>query len=210
VANFQQHLQIASFPVGVGPALALAWGVVAPLEALCAGLLGLFGGVAPDLDSDNSVICGGTFFIISIGVSLFTMNLFADRLEPKWLMMVWALSFIALQIVLEQVVKPITVHRGMWHSVPAGIGGAALLVNCANVYDVPFTACLVLGGNFLLGYLTHLVADERYSINLDNRKIKKSLGTAVKFWYNKAPVASAGVWIFMVANLILIPWWKLQ
>ena len=43
--------------------------------------------------------------------------------------------------------------------------------------DIPFCAGIIL----FVGYITHLVLDELYAINLAGLELKRSFGTALKF-----------------------------
>ena len=72
----------------------------------------------------------------------------------------------------------------MWHSIPAALTAAmiaALIVSGAEFEQRLFKVVAVL-----LGYLTHLTLDEIYSIEAQRGRIrlKKSFGTALKFWSN--------------------------
>ncbi len=74
-----------------------------------------------------------------------------------------------------------TVHRGIFHSVLALVFFSLLMV-CVSDYAFrqnPIYAWL--NGFFLgFGFLVHLLLDEIYSVDLSNRRIKKSFGTALK------------------------------
>jgi hypothetical protein len=72
----------------------------------------------------------------------------------------------------------------MWHSIPAALTAAmiaALIVSGAEFEQRLFKIVAVL-----LGYLTHLTLDEIYSVEAKRGRIrlKKSFGTALKFWSN--------------------------
>jgi membrane-bound metal-dependent hydrolase YbcI (DUF457 family) len=83
---------------------------------------------------------------------------------------------------LAWVFKRYTVHRGMWHSIPAAFTAALigyLACSCEN-HLVP----LFKGGAVLLGFLSHLVLDElnSFHVHRGRLRIKRSFGTALKFW----------------------------
>jgi len=74
------------------------------------------------------------------------------------------------------------VHRGMWHSIPAAFTAALLGYLACGCEDPKIP--LFKGGAVLLGFLSHLVLDELNSIGVQRGKlrIKRSFGTALKFW----------------------------
>ena len=73
-----------------------------------------------------------------------------------------------------------TVHRGMFHSLPAAFifaGVVFLLCGCSNLQLRYFKA-----GGVFLGVMSHLTLDEIYAIDWKRGRIKKSFGTALKLW----------------------------
>jgi hypothetical protein len=75
-----------------------------------------------------------------------------------------------------------TVHRGMFHSLPACLiaGELAFLISGhENVWQRYFN-----GGAVMLGFMSHLVLDEIWSMDFSGGRIrfKSSFGTAMKFW----------------------------
>ena len=70
----------------------------------------------------------------------------------------------------------------MWHSIPAAFiaaGIAFLVCSCDDLRLRLFKSFAVF-----VGFCSHLALDEVYSIDLSGRsvRVKKSLGTAMKFW----------------------------
>jgi membrane-bound metal-dependent hydrolase YbcI (DUF457 family) len=76
-----------------------------------------------------------------------------------------------------------TSHRGIFHSIPMGfLLGIFTTMLLKTLFWVDISVA-VWGGFFVtLGYLTHLVLDEVYSVDLVNRRMKKSFGTAFTFY----------------------------
>jgi hypothetical protein len=75
-----------------------------------------------------------------------------------------------------------TVHRGMFHSIPALLiftGLAFLICGSTNLHLRYFKACGVF-----IGVFSHLMLDEIYSIEWAGGRwrFKKSFGTALKLW----------------------------
>ena len=79
-------------------------------------------------------------------------------------------------------IKKITVHRGMIHSIPMAIlAGELTFFLVTGTVPERFVKAAAL----TVGYLSHLILDEIYSIDSTGRKLrlKKSFGTALK-WTN--------------------------
>jgi membrane-bound metal-dependent hydrolase YbcI (DUF457 family) len=74
-----------------------------------------------------------------------------------------------------------SVHRGMFHSIPALLI-AAEIAFVAYKSDVPAVKMLMAGG-VALGFFSHLLLDEIYSVQFSGVRIrlKKSAGSALKF-----------------------------
>ncbi|HZU35921.1 MAG TPA: metal-dependent hydrolase, partial [Gemmataceae bacterium] len=71
--------------------------------------------------------------------------------------------------------KHLTVHRGMFHSIPAAAIAAELAFLADN--GAPDMARWAVAGGVFLGYVSHLVLDEVYSIDARGLKIRKSAGS---------------------------------
>jgi hypothetical protein len=90
-----------------------------------------------------------------------------------------------------------SVHRGMFHSLPAAaIAGQVTFL--AFGHDDPMRRYFISGA-VVLGFLTHLVLDEIWSVRLGlfGTKVKKAFGTALKF---HGPV----LWSNIVAYVLVI------
>jgi membrane-bound metal-dependent hydrolase YbcI (DUF457 family) len=101
-------------------------------------------------------------------------------LPPASMVLAGALVYLAIRFGLAWFLKNYTVHRGMFHSIPAVAIVAIigyLVTGCAQMTTRYFHA-----GALAAGYLSHLVLDEIYSVDLKNVRIKSSFGTALKFW----------------------------
>ncbi|MEI9902117.1 MAG: hypothetical protein WDN31_20735 [Hyphomicrobium sp.] len=83
-------------------------------------------------------------------------------------------------------------HRGVWHTWIAGLASAfATVLIFYYVFDRPDGVAWLAGGFLFVGFLTHLILDEIYSVDVLGNHIKRSFGTAFKpiDWRN--PVGSA-------------------
>ena len=97
-----------------------------------------------------------------------------------------ALTSVVLYLVVRfgigGMIRKFTTHRGMFHSIPAMFicGGLAYLL-CGGS-QAAFS--VFKAGGVMIGYLSHLVLDEIYSIEFASGRwrMKKSFGTAMKLW----------------------------
>ena len=80
------------------------------------------------------------------------------------------------------VLGKITVHRGMFHSIPALLIAAESTFLC--YYSPEVRVRLLMGLAVGVGFLSHLILDEMYSVQWDGSrlKLKRSSGTALKFF----------------------------
>ena len=99
-----------------------------------------------------------------------------------------------------------TSHRGIWHSLIAGLVCAlATVLIFYYVFDRPDGVAWLGGGFLLIGFLTHLILDEMYSVDVLGNHIKKSFGTAFKPIDMRNPAGSVAMAVAAVALLFLTP-----
>ena len=100
--------------------------------------------------------------------------------------MAGALVYVFVRFGLGYFLKHYTVHRGMFHSLPAVVIFGELSFLLASGEDTWLRA--YKAGGVVLGYLSHLVLDEIYSVEWKRGfvRIKKSFGTALKMYSTKA------------------------
>lgn len=105
------------------------------------------------------------------------------------------LAMVAMSALVQAVLpffKGVTVHRGIFHSVPAlGIYALAVYL-CAFRYGVEERTLMGLAAAG--GVLIHLLLDEMYSVDLGGVRLKQSFGTALSFWKPRTPWISALAW----------------
>lgn len=183
MANFRRHLEIGTLASGILSTASLGSGFVTPTEALVLWITGSFGGILPDIDSDSASALDIVFTIITLS---FVVAMFY-RLHPNYpTLLLWGAA-ILIYGVMRLLVRPLfevaTVHRGIFHSVVAGLFFALTAVNIAFHSGKQNELLSWLIGVFLLfGYITHLLLDELYSVDLVNTRIKRSFGKALKLF----------------------------
>jgi len=183
MAGFKTHITTSTVAgVGYGAAAHLLFEVPPSSCMLAAGLCSV-SGMLPDLDSDSGVPIRETMAFAAAVVPMLMLDRFVHMgLNRESIVLAGALVYIIIRFGVSELLKRYTVHRGMWHSVPAALIAFLLaFVICSSELMWPrfFKA-----GAVLLGYVTHLVLDEIYSIEWGKLgpRTKKSFGTALKFW----------------------------
>ena len=182
MAGFKMHITTSSV-IGVGYGFGgFALGI--PIESclLGTGLCGV-AGMLPDLDSGSGIPLRESMAFAAAVVPMLLIDRF-EHLGMGYESMVLAggLIYLFIRFVLAGMMRRYTVHRGMFHSLPA-VAIVALLgyliCGCTEMHLRYYKA-----GALALGYLSHLILDEIYSIEQRRGRIrlKKSFGTATKLW----------------------------
>lgn len=202
MANFRTHITVSTVAgVGYGAAAYALYDLPAPVCVLAGGLCGV-SGMLPDLDSGPGVPLRESLAFAAAVVS----TMLADRFQAfGWTMeaviLAGAIVYLAIRFGGVELLKRFTVHRGMFHSIPAAIvfGEIAYLL-ASGVLEIR----LYKAGAVVLGYLIHLVLDEVYSVQYarGRMQIKKSFGSAVKLfggklWPNVSAYAKLAVFTFL-------------
>lgn len=180
MANFNTHVVAAAFVSGVvcSTAVSLEW--LSITQATNLWLVGVIGGILPDIDSDNSHAVSLLFSALALFACFITALFFIG--EPLW--QLWATLtavFVLVRFPLSWTFKEWTIHRGAYHSLLAAasftVYGAALGVHVFQTsLGVAWAGGIMLG----LGYVTHLVLDEIYAVDFSGLAIKRSFGSAIK------------------------------
>lgn len=182
MAGYRGHIAFAS-------ALGAAYGAggfwffgIDPVTACLAGGLTAASGMLPDLDSDSGVPVRTLFGLASVLIPLLALpRLFAMRLPLHEVFLVLLAGHLIIRYALAHFFKRLTVHRGMFHSIP-GMVIAGLLVFLLYHNPIPMTRMFMAGAT-MLGFLSHLVLDEMCSVDLSGAHVRlnKFAGSALKF-----------------------------
>ncbi|MDZ7620603.1 MAG: metal-dependent hydrolase [Patescibacteria group bacterium] len=185
MANFKTHLTFSTLVgAGAGATAYLGFGVPLPTCILAGGLCSV-SGMLPDIDSHSGVPLRES---LAFGAAVVPMML-VDRLQDLGLstesiVLIGAATYLFIRFVFARILSRYTVHRGMFHSIPAAVifGVLAYLLASGDTNIRLFKA-----GAVFTGYLSHLVLDEIYSIEWakGQLRLKRSFGTALKIWSGK-------------------------
>jgi len=182
MANFRAHIGFST-ALGCGYA-GFGYAVGAPVESavLAGGLCGV-SGMLPDIDSDRGIPLRETMAFAAAVVPL----LMVDRMQALGLsyesiVLLGATLYLGIRFGAARLLARYTVHRGMFHSIPAAVvfaGLAFLITGCTDLQLRYYKA-----GAVFVGYMSHLLLDEIYSVEFvrGRFRFKRSFGTAIKLW----------------------------
>lgn len=186
MANFQTHITTSAvLGVAVGAFgnyyLGYDWGAV----FLAAGLTAI-GGMLPDLDSDSGIPVREMFGLAGVIVPLLLLERFARMgLTIEQLLVLLGGVYLLIRYGVAELFKRITVHRGMFHSIPALlISGLAIFLMHApgQLQSEEMRRRLFYAAGTMIGFLSHLVLDELYAVDLMGvvPKLNQFAGSAIK------------------------------
>jgi hypothetical protein len=187
MANFQGHITTsATLGLVVGAVGAMQfhydWGIV----CLAAGLTAI-GGMLPDLDSDSGIPVRELFGLAGVLVPLLLIGRLKHlNLSPEQLLVILAGCYLFVRYGVSEVFKRITVHRGMYHSVPAMLiaGLAVFLMHRPeqSIAGEELHKRMYLAVGTMIGFLSHLVLDELFAVNLMGvvPRLNQFAGSALK------------------------------
>ena len=183
MAGFRMHVTTSAVLgcgyAGVGH---LAYGV--PLDtAIVAGAMCGFSGMLPDIDSDYGVPLRETMAFTAAVAPMLLVGRFETFALSHDAMVLAAVSiYLFVRFGVTNMIRKYTVHRGMFHSIPACLifAGIAFLVCGSSPIEI---RCYKAGG-VIAGFMSHLLLDEIYAVEWKGGRwrFKKSFGTAIKFW----------------------------
>jgi hypothetical protein len=206
MANFKQHLAFAAVGTGFLTTPLLGANLINPLEALTLWISGTFGGLLPDIDSDNATVLEllfGLICLLAIGLTLAHAPRQLSTIEICLLIgFVYAAIFYGVRRVFAQ----FTVHRGIFHSLlAASFFGLLMSVMTSHILAFSVTLSWLCGFFLMMGFVLHLLLDELYSVDFMNAEIKRSFGTALKLTDYRNWKSTLGMLAAMGALCFLAP-----
>jgi membrane-bound metal-dependent hydrolase YbcI (DUF457 family) len=182
MAGFRMHITVsAACGVVYGGAAVQPLGFSSEAGSLAAGVTAV-GGMLPDLDSDSGTPVRELFGLAAAVVPLLLVRrMMHAGMSPEGILATLLFAYVFIRYALSFAFKRFTVHRGMYHSIPAMLI-AGLCVYIA--YHSPDRSIrILLACGVMLGFLSHLILDEIYSVDWRGArpKLKSSAGSALKF-----------------------------
>ncbi len=196
MADFKTHMTVsttAGVLYGIG-----GYQSGLPVESCVIGAaLCSVSGMLPDLDSDSGIPLREAIAFSSAIIPM----LLSERMERFGLghemMLVYTIAvYFFLRFGIAEIFRRYTVHRGMWHSVPAALSAALfsfLICACDNMSLRLFKTVAIF-----VGFMSHILLDEIWSVEFRRGRytFKHSFGTALKFW-GKSRVANVFSYTFL-------------
>jgi len=179
--GFHIHITASSLlGLAYGGAAYTLYGVPPTTSAL-ASVLCSVSGMLPDLDSGP-----GRPLHESVGFAAAAVPMaMVDRFrflgwDNEMIILAGAIIYLFIRFVLGEALKKFSVHRGIFHSLPVCLifAQAAFLICTQGDLALRYFK----SGGVVVGFLSHLILDEIWSVDFKHAKLKSSFGTALKLW----------------------------
>ena len=204
MANFNMHLNTASIVSGISAATLASMHIIDVKTSFYCFFAGILGGILPDIDHNNSIPVRLIEFIVANLVAFLVVSAYLSKLKLFEILALWV-GIIVVFNLLFNLFKKFTIHRGIIHSVPMGIlFSLASIVFLYRVIHLSAMSSYYIGMFVFLGYMTHLILDEIYSVDLAGHKLKKSFGSAVKF-FSKEKEINILIYLLIILFILLLP-----
>ncbi|MDX2308900.1 MAG: metal-dependent hydrolase [Hyphomicrobium sp.] len=194
MANFTTHIAVGTVVSGALATLTLAADVVGAESLIAVTMAGVLGSVLPDIDLKDSRPSRAMFSGLAIFFSFAVLFTFATKFSIAELWIIWLGTLLFVRFGLHALFHHFAVHRGIWHSLLAGVfsmaATALVFYHLLGRHD----GVAWLGAGFLfIGFIVHLLLDEIYSVDVMDTRVKSSFGTALKLFDRRHPYASLGM-----------------
>lgn len=204
MANFNTHVTYAAVASGLGSVLFLQVGLITQNEALSLALVGTIGGILPDVDLRRSYPSQLLFAFFGLIVAFSMVFVYENQLTVLELWVVGVISFLVIRFPVSMLFHRYTRHRGAMHSIlVALLCSFVTVILIHKLFTEPPLVAWFFGFFLFFGFIVHLLLDELYSVDFNNRRIKRSFGTAFKLVDTKNPIQALavigltiGVWYF--------------
>jgi hypothetical protein len=206
MANFTTHIAVGTLVSGAAATLTLAADVIAPESLIAVTLAGVVGSVLPDIDLKDSRPSRAFFAGLAVFLSFCVLFAVAPKLSVAEMWIAWLGTLVLVRYAAHSAFTSFSYHRGIWHSVLAGVMfwfvTAAVFHWLLGFHE---GVAWLAGGFMFVGYMTHLILDEVYSVDILGTRLKASFGTALKLYDRKRLGESALVAGFTVLAFMVTP-----
>lgn len=211
MANFTTHLTVVAVVSTAMTTFGLMSGLFGLGVAVFCWASGVIGGLLPDIDLETSTPAKRFFSLISLFIATLTAILYTSYYASyqggselaKQSLVVWVVAFLVVRYGMIGLFSHLTVHRGMVHSVPyMAMCGLLAVYGAFYGFGMTAKASWLFGGFLFVGAMVHLLLDEIYSVNVLGLKLKKSSGTAFKFFERKKSI----YYLILYAMIAILFW----
>jgi membrane-bound metal-dependent hydrolase YbcI (DUF457 family) len=152
----------------------------------------------PDIDSPSSTPKRESMAFAAAVVPMMLLGRFQQcGMSHESIVLAGAAVYLLIRFGLSELLARYTVHRGMFHSLPAAVVFGELAFLLASGDDVRLR--IYKAAAVSIGYMSHLLLDEIYSVEWSHGlRLKSSFGTAVKLfgqglWSNLSAYAKLAI-----------------
>ncbi len=181
-------------------------GIVSDDAVLGYFVLGVIGGLLPDIDSDTSIPVRVAFTVLAVWSCFLLVFHLGENHSLIELTLLGIACYLTVRYGAFSLFTRITVHRGLFHSLPAAAAAGLITVLAAHrLFAQPPLEAWMCGAFVLLGFLVHLLLDEIYSVDLIGAKLKRSFGTAFSLGTPSNPYGTLALYGAVVGLFYLSP-----
>jgi membrane-bound metal-dependent hydrolase YbcI (DUF457 family) len=204
MANFSTHFNGAAIVGGLGATGVYYVNMASKDEATAYFIATIIGGILPDIDSDHSTPIKIMQYILANLISFFVLFSYIGKYPILNLVLIWGVTYLVVMTAFW-FFKKVTVHRGMFHSIPSGfIFWFLTTLALYYVMKYPLIESWYFGMFIFIGFIAHLVLDELYSVDVTGARMKRSFGSALKL-FNKDIKTVALFYVIAVALFFAMP-----
>ena len=189
MANFPTHIAVGTVVSGALATVTVAADMVAPENIVAVTLAGVLGSVLPDIDLKDSRPSRAMFAGLAVFFSFAVLFSLERKYSIAEMLILWLGTLVSVRYVAKEIFFRFSYHRGIWHSLLA-----TRVLRVPHRLDLQHAAAAatpgvawLAAGFMAIGYLTHLILDEIYSVDVMDTRIKASFGTALKLGRLQAP-----------------------
>jgi len=211
MASFQTHIAVAGAASLAGAGICMQSGLASDSQALLLLVLGSMAGILPDVDSDHSISIRMVFGLLAFATAAALVFAFMGKQPLPVLLLLALLGVAVVRMVLYPAFAHMTVHRGLFHSIPAALlAGLLAILSGAWLLGWHARFCWLAGLFVSGGYLLHLLLDEMYSVNLAGHRLKASFGSALTLFSVREWQGYVVLYIAVLLGFVLLPaQWRL-
>lgn len=203
MAGFKTHITTSCL-LGVGyTGAGLYLGLPIESSLIAGGLCGI-GGMLPDIDSDSGIPFRESMGFVAAIVPVLMLDRFREfGLNHEKMVLITGSLYLFVRFGIARLLARYTVHRGMFHSLPAALIFAGITFLVSGYTDLHLRYFKATG--IFIGVMSHLLLDEIYAVEWTGGRwrFKKSFGTAMKLW-GKSAIANVSTYAKLALIVVLI------
>lgn len=206
MAGYREHVTVSGL-CGIGYAVASTTMLgFTPVQGTLAGVLTGVGGMLPDIDSESGRPVREIFGLVAAIAPVLLLRRCLEWGGHTEAAMLFSIGlYFTIKYGGQFLLGKLSVHRGMFHSIPALIISAELvfLAYQSESLGVRF----LMAGGVAIGFFSHLLLDEMYAVQWSGVRLKlnKAAGSAIKmFSKNVGPNVFAYSLLFVLTYATLV------